>query len=153
MRVKSWTVKPATGAHVNRIARRIRAVDGIECAAGGRTPKEALRLGLKASTQAVTFLLDGKPVAMLGIVPESIIEGRATAWMLGTDEVDRAARVIVKIGPGLLAKMREDWPRLENIVAVRNVKAIRMLRWLGFAFDDEIRYVRGVAFRRFRIGF
>lgn len=128
-------------------------MDVIECRAAGHEPKEALRHGLRASTLSWTFCLDGKPAAMIGVVPASFIDGHARIWMLGTDEVDRAARVVVKLGPRLLGRIRGEWPRLDNLVAVNNSRAVRFLRWLGFAFDEEVRYVGGVAFRRFSIGF
>lgn len=148
----AYTVEAARYAHVNRIANRMRRHDVIECAAFGHGPKKALTIGLHASTLCWTILADGEPIAMLGCVPASIIDRRGTVWMLGTDALDRAARGFLKLAPPLVAAMRVEFPNLSNMCAVENIKAIRLLKRLGFAFDDEIVYVSNVPFRRFSIG-
>lgn len=148
-----WTVEAARPRHINVIANRMRAIDVIECAAQGRTPKESLRLGLKASTPCLTFLCDGVPAAMLGVTPVSVIEGRGLIWMLGTDALDRSHRAILTLAPPILKAIERETPKLENIIAVDNRKSAAWLRRLGFAFDEEILYVGGVAFRRFSRGF
>lgn len=148
----NWTVNAASPAHVARIANRMRSMDRLEVSACGHTPKGALRSGLRASSLAWTIMRDGEPVAMLGVVPESVIDRTGLVWMLGTTEIDGAARAFVSMARPVLDWMRDEYPRLFNICAVENVKAIRLLRWLGFAFDDEVVYVGGVPFRRFSIG-
>lgn len=148
-----WTVEPARARHINAIANRMRAIDVVECRAQGRTPKQSLRLGLKASTPCLTFLCDGVPAAMLGVVPRSVIEGRATIWMLGTGALDRSHRAILRLAPPILKAIEQETPKLENIIAVDNHRSAAWLRRLGFAFDEEILYVGGVAFRRFSRGF
>jgi len=151
--VNHWTVEPGHPRHVRAIANRIRRFDRIECEAQGRTVLQSLRLGLKASTPCLTFLCDGVPAAMLGVAPTSVIEGRGTVWMLGTDALDRSHRAILRLAPPILRAIERDTPRLENLIAVDNLRSIAWLKRLGFAFDEEIRYVGGVAFRRFSKGF
>jgi len=148
-----WTVEPAHPRHVRAIANRIRAIDALECRAFGRTPLQSLRLGLKASTPCLTFLCDGRPAAMLGVTPTSVIEGRGTVWMLGTDALDRSHRAILQLAPPILKAIERETPRLENMISVDNMKSMAWLRRLGFAFDEEIRYCGGVAMRRFAKGF
>lgn len=148
----AWTVKPAHIRSVNRIARRMRLIDKIECRATGREPKQALRHCLNGSTLAWTVFQDDKPVAMFGLLPLSIISGRAAPWFLATDEVERGARQWLKWGPGFVAAMQADFPRLENVVSVDNRKAIRVLKALGFAVQDEIVIVGDVAMVRFSKG-
>jgi hypothetical protein len=153
MHMNRWTVEAAHPRHVNVIANGMRAIDVIECRAQGRTPKQSLRLGLKASTPCLTFLCDGVPAAMMGVAPTSLIEGRGTVWMLGTDALDRSHRAILRLAPPILTAIERETPRLENIIAVENRRSAAWLRRLGFAFDEEILYVGGVAFRRFSRGF
>lgn len=147
-----WTVKPAHIRSVNHVARRMRLIDQIECRATGREPKQALRHCLNGSTLAWTVFQDDKPVAMFGLLPLSIISGRAAPWFLATDEVERGARQWVKWGPGFVAAMQADFPRLENVVSVDNRKAIRVLKALGFAVQDEIVILGDVAMVRFSKG-
>jgi hypothetical protein len=74
---------PASLKHVGPIATRMRAADVEETGAMGRTPKQALRLGLRASVDCMTVLIDGRPEAMLGLTPKNLLEGEGMAWMLG----------------------------------------------------------------------
>jgi hypothetical protein len=146
------TVEPAHPRHINRIANRMREADRIEAAAWGHTPKAALRGSLRASTVAWTAMADGVPVAMFGVAPISAMDRLGTPWMLGTDDVEAQARAVLRLGPRFLAAIEREFPRLENRVSADNHVSIGWLRRLGFAFDDEIVYVRGVAFRRFHKG-
>lgn len=146
----TWGVEPAHPRHINYLARRMREADVIEVEATGQAPKQSLRSSLRASTFAVTVTKEGRPVAMLGVAPVSLVEGKGAPWMLGTDEIKTGARQFVKWGPGLVKMMQQEFPRLENMVGSHNRPAIRVLMLLGFEVDDEIVHIRGVAFRRFR---
>lgn len=147
-----WSIQPAHIRHINRLANRMREVDRVECLATGRQPKQALRHCLNGSTLAWTVLKDNKPVGMFGVLPLSIIEGRGAPWFLGTDELLTGARQWIKWGPGFVEAMQGDFPRLQNIVAIDNHRAIRVLKALGFAVSTETVIVGGVAMVRFSKG-
>lgn len=140
---------PASPAHVGRIANRMRGVDRRECAAFGRVPKESLRLGLRSSVLAGTALLDGKPIAMFGLTPASIIEDVGRPWLLGTDDVPRCARALLTGASSLIGQMHARFRRLENVVAVDNAAAIRMLRRWGFTVESEVMVIGGVEMHAF----
>jgi hypothetical protein len=130
----------------------MREMDRIEARALGRSPKEALRSGLRCSLDAITALdPEGKPQAMMGVVPISMMEGRATVWMLGSDAIYNHGRDLLTYGPLILERWLETFRRLENIVAVENVKAIRLLRHWGFVFGKSVEQHGGVAFLPFHI--
>lgn len=147
-----WTVVPASFAHVNRLANRMRSIDAAECRACGHTPKQALVTGLRGSTFALTVLLDGRPVAMLGVAPGSVIEGVGVPWLLGTDEVLKGARQFLTVGPRVIEAMRREWPVLRNYVGADNRRAIRTLKALQFDVSDEIVVVGGMEMRLFSLG-
>ena len=148
----AWSIQPAHIRHINRLANRMREVDRVECLATGRQPKQALRHCLNGSTLAWTVLKDEKPVGMFGVLPLSIIEGRGAPWFLGTDDLLTGARQWIKWGPGFVEAMQGDFPRLQNIVAIDNHRAIRVLKALGFAVSTETVIVGGVAMVRFSKG-
>lgn len=147
----TFRIEGARLTHVGPIASNIRTIDRQECEALGRSPKDALRMGLRCATAAHTALVDGRPVAMLGVNSLSAIEGRGTVWMLGTCEVFRHARELLTYGPAFLAMWMETYSRLENIVSVENTAAIRLLKRLGFTVGDDVKRVRGVEFVDFWI--
>lgn len=144
---------PAAYRHVNRLARDMRPIDVIECAAMGRSPKQALRHGIMASSWAKTALVDGEPQAMFGLVIESALTGEGVPWFLGTDVVFDHGRALIRMGPRILSRMGDSTRRLANLVSVDNSRAIRLLRHWGFTVDPEHVRVGGVAFRRFELEF
>ena len=136
-------------AHIGTIAARMRAVDVLEAAAMGHSPKEALRLGLRGSTHCYTAKVDGRAEAMFGLVVKSALGGEGTPWMLGTEAVYRQPRAFLRCAPGILNLFFDSTPRLSNLVAVENDRAIRMLRRLGFQLGEGVIFISGVRFLPF----
>lgn len=142
---------PATNRHVGRIANRMREMDVRECAALGKTPKQALRQGVQLSTIAWTALVDNQPEAMFGVVIDSVLDRKGTPWFLGTDEVYRHGRELLMWGGALVSRLQQDSNlTLSNIVCSENVAAIRLLPKWGFVVDEEEHEVGGEMFRAFR---
>jgi len=146
---KRITIAPASLAHVGAIAIRMRAADRVECAALGHSPKQALRAGIASSSPAWTALVDGRPEAMFGLVVTSALGGEGRPWMLGSDAVYAYPRAMLRRGPHFLAAMFTATPRLSNLVAADNVRAIRLLRRWGFTIDTETTMIDTIAFRLF----
>lgn len=129
----------------------MREWDRIEAAVFGRTPKDALRIGLAASLWCLTAKVDGRPEAMMGLTPVSLAEGKGQPWMLGTEAVYDHPRALAIGWRGILGRMREVCPRLENRVAAGNTKAIVFIRHLGFVIDPDQVEVGGVPMLRFAL--
>lgn len=124
----------------------MRAVDEMECRAFGRSPKQALRLGLIGSTIAYTAKVDGRAEAMMGLTPVSLIEGTGTPWFLGTDEVYRHGRELLAWGPGIVAQMLDSSPSLRQVVSAGNGRALRLLKAWGFTLEDDVQMIGGHPF-------
>jgi hypothetical protein len=139
----------ASPAHVGTIAARMRAADVAECRAFGHSPRQALRSGLMGSTISLTAKVEGRPEAMIGLAPVSLIEGKGTPWMLGTDAIHRQARALLTIGPAIIARFLDSSPSLANLVSARNDRALRLLKALGFEIGDEVEMIGGIPFLGF----
>lgn len=139
----------AHAGHVGTIAARMRDIDRMEVDACGRTPKQALRMGIMGSTIAMTAKVDGRAEAMMGLVPIDLLGGEGTPWFLGTDEVYRHGREMIAWGPKILASFLDSTPSLSNVVMQANTKAIRLLKAWGFSVGDEVKMIGGQAFLDF----
>lgn len=128
----------------------MREADRAECRAMGMTPKEALRSSLKGSMEALSAIGDDGPVAMFGVSAVSLLDGIGTPWFLGRPEVQRHWRDLLVTGPVVIDHWLKTFRVLENVVAVENVKAVRLLRAWGAELGDEPETHGGVAFLRFR---
>ena len=140
------SIVPASPAHVGVIANRMRDCDVRECAALGHSPKGALRHGLKVGYEVWTARHDGRPEAMFGLTVTSALGGEAIPWMLGTDEIYRHPREMIRWGESLVKRWLDSFPHLENLVSVENAAAIRMLRRWGFTIGKDVIASGGVDF-------
>lgn len=141
-------VVPAKPHHIATIARRMRAIDKLECKVMGHTPKGALRGGLMGSTIAWTVLIDGRPEAMMGAAPISLIAGLGRPWLLMTDRAGAHAVTLVRLGRIYTEAMHRHYSLLENWVHADNVKTIRWLSRLGYAVGP-VDVIRGQPMRPF----
>lgn len=141
-------IVPARLTHVGPIASKMRHFDVRECEALGRSPKEALRTGLRCSLSAFTAI-DEIPVAMFGVVPEALMGGVGRVWFLGTDQVHQCPRELLVIGRRMIAGWLDSFSRLENVVSTENEAAVRLLEKWGFTVDDKKEDHRGVEFVAF----
>lgn len=141
-------VVPAMPQHIGTIARRMRAIDQLECRTMGHDPKQALRVGLMASTIAWTVMIDGRPEAMMGATPVSVAGGQGRPWLLMTDVAGRQAVTLVRLGRVYTAAMHRQYTFLENWVHADNHKTIRWLSRLGYAVGP-VDVIRGQPMRPF----
>lgn len=141
-------VVPAKPQHVGTLARRMRAIDVLECQIMGHTAKEALRAGLLGSTIAWTVMIDGRPEAMLGATPISFMEGRGRPWLLMTDVAQRHAVALVRLGRIYTEHLHRHYPILENLIHANNDRTIRYLSRLGYAIGS-VDVIRGHPMRPF----
>jgi len=140
---------PARAEHVPDLAKRMRAIDRLECEAMGLCAESALRRGLATSARTWTALSGNEVQAMFGVIVVSAADGDGIAWFLGSDQVGRHARLMIAGGPAVLAEMHRYARCLRNFVSAENRQAIRLLEHWGFTVEQRLVVVRSVAFRRF----
>ena len=149
-----WLV-PAEPKHVEAMLGRIRQADIDEFAAGYcMTPEKGMRLGLKVSTHAWAGVWNGKVIGIAGLHPTSFIGDHANPWMVGTRDLERPelTREFLELSRSVLEYMVSIYPHLENWVDVRNRRAVRWLRWLGFTMHEpEPHGPYGMMFHRFEM--
>lgn len=147
-------IRPAVPEDVEAFAPLIRDADRIEVEAShDMTPREALEYALGLSTVAWSAWVDDHPVCMFGVAPLSILEGRGTPWMLGTEGVTTWPLVFLRRCKQCVKAMRAVYPTLENFVHDDNELAKRWLSWMGFEVSEPVPFGRrGEMFRYFRLG-
>jgi hypothetical protein len=126
----------ATRAHADAIARNCREIDRYELWAGFRhTPDHALRYGLEHSSHVWTGMVNMQPFCMFGVVPENVLCGSGTPWLIATDEILEHQVAFLRRSKPMLKRMQVMYSSLSNFVAVENTNAIAWLTWLGFSFE------------------
>lgn len=78
---------------IEYIAANMRAVDAEEIRlAGNHDPFECLTQGASHSVYCRVIEINGRPAAILGLVPLDNVKGRGICWLLGTDDIERYAK-------------------------------------------------------------
>jgi len=141
-------VVPARPQHIGTLACRLREIDKRECRAMGSTVKDALRTGLVGSSLVWTVKIDGRPEAMMGATPISLLEGTGRPWMLMTDVAARQRKALLRLGVIYTDAMHRHYEVLDNWVHAENTTSIRWLARLGYAVG-AVDAIRGEPMRRF----
>lgn len=143
----------ASRSDAESLGAHLRAADIEEIrAASGLAPCEALRRSYDFSTHvwAVRGQRIAPPIALWGVAPLSLIDGKGCPWLLASDSFEPLGLDIARLSRPLLAEMRNLYPQLENRVDARHTRAVRWLSWLGFAIDPATAWgVEGRPFHRF----
>jgi hypothetical protein len=131
------------------IADKMRKADRDEIkAVSGDDPSNVLASGIEYSRVCITFEYAGAPIAMCGVVGE--FGGMGIIWMLGTDEINNAAKEFMRLSRQYLKRILCLYPLLTNYVDDRNIKAIAWLKKLGATIYDPEKYgIENMLFRRF----
>ena len=156
MTVSRLVIGPASRSDADSLGERLRVADIEEIrAASGLEPLEALRRSYDFSTHVWAVRNAGgqpiaAPIALWGVGPLSLIEGRGCPWLLASDAFEQLGPDIARLSRPLVAGMRNLYPRLENRIDARHTRAVRWLSWLGFAIDPPAAWgVEGRPFHRF----
>ena len=115
-----------------------------------RTPEQALIEGYKESIVCLTVELNGKAIAMFGIVPHTILGRTASIWFLASSEMNKIQHIF-RHSRRFINLMLSYYPILENWVDIENRQSIRWLHWCGAEFSLAVPYgVEQQYFKYFR---
>ncbi len=126
-------IVPSTMAHARAI--RLRAGDLMEIDAMGETQESAFEKTLGASLWAETYLIEGEPAVMRGVIPRSLLGGVANAWLMSGRPVERHRKSFMTLTREGVERMRHDWRELVSFVHADYRRSIAWLGWLGFALE------------------
>lgn len=135
----TFRIIPATEAHAEAIAPRMRVADAEEVfAATGRGRLSALRFSLARSDFAYTIEFDGQPETMFGCGTSNIAANIGAPWLLGSDALEKHYRHFLRGSRFWIEQMTSQYSVLRNIVDDRNEVSKRWLEWLGFTLSEPV---------------
>lgn len=115
-------------------------------ASDGWQPAEALWGSLEQSDFAATFMVDGEPLAIFGVVPArddllGPVE-RGIVWMLTGEGVERHRILFARVSRVVVADIAAKYGCLLNMVDARYGAALRWAKWVGFTVGDPMPFGR-----------
>ena len=81
---------------------------------------------------------NGTPTALWGVTPVSDDPDVGHLWMLACEAFDNSPAELGSLSRLVFGEMLSQFPRLENYVDSRKVRAIELLRSIGFAVEPAI---------------
>lgn len=138
------------------MAREMRAIDRLEfdIMSGGRDLLACLDHLFDRSRRARAAYVDGRLVAVYGVLSRTALSDEGNPWLAGTDLLLRrdVRREFARQTRDQVIWACDGYSRLWNIVSSENTLAIRWLKWIGFVFDGTAYDIRGHRFLKFQIG-
>ena len=112
-------------------------------------PLDALAEGFNESIACWT-ISNGNPIAMFGIVPETVLGNKACVWLLATDGISDIRRRFARRSREFIKTLHEWYPYLYNYVDDRNKDSIAWLKFCGAKINEPEEYgVERMPFRYF----
>ena len=141
---------------VEDMASKMRHMDLFEfdVMTGGKPVIDSLQLLKKRSSRSRAAYVDGRLVAVYGVVNQTVLSGTGSPWLAATDMIERpdVRRAFVRHTRKELAWLAEGFSTFWNLVSAENKLAIRWLKWTGFIFDGTGFDIRGHRFLKFHMG-
>ena len=81
---------------------------------------------------------DGTPTALWGVAPGPDDPQVGHLWMLACEEFDNDTEELEELSRLVFGEMLNQFPRLENFIDSRKVRAIAMLRSIGFKIEPAV---------------
>ena len=80
----------------------------------------------------------GTPTALWGVAPVSDDPQVGQLWMLACEIFDNDPETLQELSRLVFGEMLDEFPRLENLVDSRKVRALELLRAIGFAIEPAV---------------
>lgn len=134
-------VRESTLDDCYEVARRMRKQDIDEVWSSNHlSPSEATLACFKKSTITLTVERKGFAVAMFGIVPDNLVGGFASIWLLSTDGIVGIDKSFVRNSHMFIRYFLNFYSVLHSYVDMRNTVSIKWLKWLGANFSAAAPY-------------
>lgn len=146
-----YYIREALMEDASAIAPHLRDADKNEItASSGPYHEKAILYSILSSEAWTVCLPDGTPICIFGVGDDT--QGGGIPWMIGTDEMTKYRKPLIKDARKWVLKKLEDFPVLWNYVDSRNRVHIKWLHHIGFtvsAIPEYIGYDPEVPFYNF----
>ena len=144
------SIRPSIEEDIATVAANLRADDVEEVLAQGYASAEAaLSASYNDSTVRFTLAKNGRPIAMFGLCPTTILGNKAQMWMLGTNEICSVKKSFCRYSLKVIKYFASQYPILSAQVDGRYIKAHRWLEWMGAIKGKPYKLNSGIEFNDF----
>lgn len=80
--------------------------------------------------------IDGEGACIWGLIPASLLSGRAYIWLYTTEVADQHTFILVRQSRLMIEEMLKEGESLYGFCKIEDPRAIRWLKWLGAEFGE-----------------
>ena len=119
-------VRDSVATDIEPISKNMRIADIQEIwRSHGHTPLQSLTIAFYTSTLCYTVEHNNKRAAMFGVVPESFLGSRGSIWLLGTNDLAKIQRKLIRHSRSVIKYLLQHYQHLDNYVDVKNTLSIK----------------------------
>jgi hypothetical protein len=100
--------------------------------------REIMQRSMANSAQVWIGEIEGKVVAVWGLMPPTILSDIAYLWLYATKDARLHMLTFIRQSRGIIKLMLDQFPTLVGHCKIENLRGQRWLRWLGAEFGDPI---------------
>ncbi len=126
---------PTQIEHIKELLKELKKINEEDAYRFGECPLEILIKAYKKSLYVKTAVVDGKIIAIWGIVG-NYLGAIGRPWSLMLPDTENYPFRVTSFYRQEVDKMLELFPVLEDIVDIRHTKILRMLKIMGFTFGE-----------------
>ena len=122
-----------TPEHIDILEKELRDDDRLEfLASTSGDMKETMEWHIRASEESFAAVSkEDTLLAVLGIIPFTLLSDKAVPWIMTTKELDKSPRHLIRNSKVVLDLWLRKYNYLTNIIDSRHEKAIRWVKWMG----------------------
>lgn len=134
---------PAIPGHIRDLLEELKELDKDDAYRFGADNEKVLIRAYDRSLYTNTALVDGKVIAVWGVIGSYLgEEGRP--WSIMSPETEKYPFKFKSFYSHELDKMLQLFPVLVDMVDIRHIKVLRMLKLMGFAFKEPAPFMDGI---------
>jgi hypothetical protein len=134
-----YCIQPATSVDVAFLATAMDEDGEVGGGRGGVVPIDRLLQTCACSTQIWAARNEkGMPSALWGVAPGADDPDIGHLWMLACEVFDDEPGELQQLSRLVFGEMLAQFPRLENFIDARKIRAIELLRSIGFEIEPAV---------------
>lgn len=129
--MSAYEIVPSSVRHVRPMSKRVRAAGALAMQNYGVNPRVGLHRVFVSSNYTRTALVDGRPVAMWGVVG-MLMGDTAFVWLVLAQETGQIPRAIVREARAELQRVMDNYSHIMMTVLPDDEPSVRFALHLGF---------------------
>lgn len=115
---------------------RVNPAEAARLVGGVAYTKDQINRHLLATTHIEAGFIDGKFVAVWGVIPPTMVSDQAYIWVYTTMDLVGHEFVFIRNSQRMVEKFLKEFSTIVGVTEIDNKRAVRWLKWLGAEYGE-----------------